>query len=188
MNMPYNKEALREQVREGRARLSEEKRRDMSRLIVASILPHLRTYDTVMTYAGKSPEVDTDDLMSGLISGGVRVAVPVIQREDHTLRLSWLDDRAVLSESTFGVSEPIGHEIPADPSDIEVTVMPLLGFDRAGNRLGYGAGYYDRFLEKHPDMEKIGLAFSCQELESIQSEEFDISLDLIVTEKEIIRC
>jgi 5-formyltetrahydrofolate cyclo-ligase len=64
----------------------------------------------------------------------------------------------------------------------------MLGFDQRGHRLGYGAGYYDRFLSANPHLLKIGLAFSCLEAAEIPVDENDVSMDLIITEQGIIRC
>jgi 5-formyltetrahydrofolate cyclo-ligase len=64
----------------------------------------------------------------------------------------------------------------------------VLAFDRRGHRLGYGAGYYDRFLAKHPRITRIGLAFSCQQISSVPSDENDIRMDFIITENEILDC
>jgi 5-formyltetrahydrofolate cyclo-ligase len=64
----------------------------------------------------------------------------------------------------------------------------MLAFDRSGHRLGYGAGYYDRFLESNPHLLKIGLAFSCQEAQSLPSDAHDIRMDIIITEDEVIDC
>jgi 5-formyltetrahydrofolate cyclo-ligase len=62
----------------------------------------------------------------------------------------------------------------------------MLGFDRAGGRIGYGAGYYDRFLSKNPGMRKIGIAFACQEVERLPVDENDIRMDVIITEDGIV--
>jgi 5-formyltetrahydrofolate cyclo-ligase len=78
------------------------------------------------------------------------VIVPIIERETRTLRLSYLTNPDVLITSTFNVPEPIGNEIPVSADTVEVAIIPLIAFDLHGNRLGYGAGYYDRFLTAHP--------------------------------------
>jgi 5-formyltetrahydrofolate cyclo-ligase len=62
----------------------------------------------------------------------------------------------------------------------------MLGFDRAGGRIGYGAGYYDRFLSKNPGLRKVGIAFACQEVGSIPVDENDIRMDAVLTEDGII--
>ena len=141
-----------------------------------------------MVYASKAPEVDTGSLISGLLSCGVRVIVPIIERETTTLRLSHLKDPCHLVESTFRVPEPIGNELPAEPGEVETVVIPMLAFDTQGNRLGYGAGYYDRFLCSHPGIRRIGLAFSCQEEPSLPADENDVRMNIVITEKGIIRC
>ena len=84
--------------------------------------------------------------------------------------------------------EPLGNELPARPEDVQVVIIPMLAFDRGGNRLGYGAGYYDRFLCRHPHPIKIGIAFSCQQAESIPADKSDVKMDYIITEKGVIRC
>jgi 5-formyltetrahydrofolate cyclo-ligase len=141
-----------------------------------------------MVYVSKPLEVHTRQLIEYLIAGRGRVIVPVIESETVSLRLSWIDDPAVLVESTFHVHEPIGNEIPARPEDVRVAVIPVLGFDREGNRLGYGAGYYDRFLARYPEIIRIGLAFACQETSVVPCEKNDIKMDLIVTENGIYHC
>jgi 5-formyltetrahydrofolate cyclo-ligase len=119
---------------------------------------------------------------------GRRVVVPIIEKETRTLRLSYLRDTNLLVKSTFHVPEPIGNEIPAQASDIQTVIIPLLAFDRRGNRLGYGAGYYDRFLAQNPGVKKIGVAFSCQETDSVPGDENDVRIDIVVTEDEVIHC
>lgn len=69
----------------------------------------------------------------------------------------------------------------------DLVIVPLLGFDRSGNRLGYGGGYYDKFLSRNNCKEAIGLGYSLQEVKSLPVEEHDQKLDLIITEKEIIK-
>jgi 5-formyltetrahydrofolate cyclo-ligase len=179
---------LRQAAKMQRATLNEAQISDYSRRIRDHLIPILKERETVLVYASKCPEVDTMPLIKWLLKEEKTVVVPIIQREDCSLRLSCLADPAVLVPSTFQVPEPIGHEIPADPSTIEVVIVPMLAFDTAGNRLGYGAGYYDRFLAQHPDLLTIGLAFSCQEVPSLPAEENDIRIDWIVTEQGVICC
>lgn len=141
-----------------------------------------------MVYVSKDPEVDTLPLLRHLLGEKKRVVVPIIQREDRSLRLSYLTSLSTLRPSTFNVPEPIGNEIPAEAERIEVAVIPLVGFDRKGNRIGYGAGYYDRFLQKNRQMMKIGVAFACQEVPIVPAEPFDIRMDVIITEEGVHRC
>ncbi len=185
--MSQTKAALRQQAKEVRLLLSPPQIADYSSSVTERLLDILDGFATVMVYAAKAPEVETSGLITELNRRGVRVVVPIIERETHTLRLSYLPDPSVLVPSTFNVPEPIGRELPARPEDVEVVVLPMLAFDAEGNRLGYGAGYYDRFLCCYPHPKKIGIAFSCQQMQSIPAEENDVKMDCIVTEKGIIR-
>jgi len=141
-----------------------------------------------MVYCSKAPEVDTSTIIPALLSQGKRVVVPIIEKETTSLRLSYVNDPCHLVESTFRVPEPIGNEEPVQAMDVDVVLVPMLAFDRAGNRLGYGAGYYDRFLSANPGIRKIGLAFSCQEISSVPAEANDIRMDCIVTENGAFLC
>jgi len=182
------KEELRTQAREVRSGLNAAESRSFSRSICDTICQGLNGERTVMVYVPKPPEVDTMPLIRHLLEKGVRVVVPIIERETRTLRLSCLEDPGDLVISTFSVPEPIGNEIPVCGEDLEVIIVPLLAFDRAGHRLGYGAGYYDRFLSSYPRAKKIGAAFSCQEIGSVPADDNDVAMDIIITEREIIPC
>lgn len=183
-----SKEELRERARAVRSGLSPEDARSYSRSICESLCRSLNGEKTVMVYVSKPPEVDTMPLIRYLIGHDVRVVVPIIERETRTLRLSCLRDPDHLVTSTFSVPEPIGNEIPVSGEDLEVVIVPLLAFDRAGHRLGYGAGYYDRFLSSYPRAKKVGAAFSCQEIGLVPADDNDVAMDMIITEKEIITC
>jgi 5-formyltetrahydrofolate cyclo-ligase len=182
------KKVLRDHARHLRCTLSTAEIEEKSSGICTVLQNFLDGIDPVMVYVSKPLEVNTRHLIEYLIASRGRVIVPVIERETVSLRLSWLDNPSVLVESTFLVHEPIGNEIPARPEEVKVAIIPVLGFDRKGNRLGYGAGYYDRFLARYPDIIRIGLAFACQETSVLPCEDNDIKMDLIVTENGIYHC
>ncbi|HOB06447.1 MAG TPA: 5-formyltetrahydrofolate cyclo-ligase [Methanoculleus sp.] len=184
--MRLTKAELRMRAKEARSRLTPAEIARYSASIERRLIEVLDGFTTVMVYVSKPPEVETRGLIAALNNRGVLVVVPIIERETRSLRLSALPDPGVLVQSTFNVPEPIGHEIPVRPEDIQAVVVPMLGFDSKGNRLGYGAGYYDRFLQRYPHPKKIGIAFSCQQVESIPADENDIMMDCIITEKGII--
>jgi 5-formyltetrahydrofolate cyclo-ligase len=183
-----DKKLLRDHVRTLRASLSPGEIEEKSGLICRRLLEVLDGADPLMVYASKPLEVNTKVLIGHLISQGKTVIVPIIEKDTKTLRLSYLKDPAVLQESTFHVPEPVGCELPALASDVKAVIIPMLAFDRKGNRLGYGAGYYDRFLSSHPHLTRIGVAFSCQEVEEIPADATDASMDIIVTDNGIISC
>ena len=185
---PADKKVLRDHARTLRASLSMAEIEEKSGLICLNVLEVLDGTNPLIVYVSKPLEVNTKDLIGHLIAQGKTVVVPIIEKDTKTLRLSYLKDPDVLQESTFNVPEPVGHELPALASDVKAAIIPMLAFDKKGNRLGYGAGYYDRFLSSHPHLTRIGIAFACQEVEEIPADETDASMDIIVTDTSIIRC
>ena len=145
-----SKQALREQAKAIRCRLTPDEVASLSERIEHHLRRVINGESPVLVYVSKTSEVDTRGLIDRLLANGTAVVVPIIERESRTLRLSYLRDPAVLVESTFSVPEPIGSEIPARAEEIAVVVVPMIAFDRRGHRLGYGAGYYDRFLADLP--------------------------------------
>ena len=180
------KNRIRQYLRQCKELLTPEERLVKSTRICRYLLDLISDGETVMVYTSKEKEVNTVPLITTLLKRGNPIVVPIIVKEDISLRLSYLRDRSVLVPSTFGVPEPIGSEIPADPCDIDRIVLPMLGFDRKGGRIGYGAGYYDRFLERNKRLKKIGIAYACQEVEHLPVDENDIRMDYIITENGIV--
>jgi 5-formyltetrahydrofolate cyclo-ligase len=180
------KNSIRKVLRQKKEAMLPEERLEKSKRICRHLMRIIRNDETVMVYTSKEMEVNTKPLITALFRQKNPVVVPVIVREDVSLRLSYLRDFSALVPSTFGVPEPIGSEIPALAEDIDTIVLPMLGFDRKGGRIGYGAGYYDRFLSKHPDLRKIGIAYTCQEVENLPVDENDMPMDVIITEDGIV--
>jgi len=183
-----DKKLMRDHARTLRACLSTAEIEEKSGLICRHVLEVLDGTNALMVYVSKPLEVNTKDLIGHLIAQGKTVVVPIIEKDTKTLRLSYLEDPDVLQESTFHVPEPVGNELPALAFDVKAVIIPMLAFDKKGNRLGYGAGYYDRFLSSHPHLTRIGIAFACQEVEEIPADATDASMDIIVTDTSIIRC
>jgi len=180
--MRDQKNRVRQAMRERREAQTPVERLERSRRICGLVRGLIRDGETVMVYSSKELEVNTRPLVEDLLASGNRVIVPIIVKADVSLRLSYLEDPSVLVISTFGVPEPIGSEIPARAEDVDTIILPMLGFDRKGGRLGYGAGYYDRFLARNPRIRRIGIAFACQEADEIPCDENDIHMNLIITE------
>lgn len=133
-------------------------------------------------------EIDLTALLAPLDARGVKLSLPaVIDRETLQFRRYKLGEELVAAG--FGTRAP-GQEAPV--IDPHVMLIPLSAFDRAGGRLGYGAGHYDRAIEhlatRGSEPVKIGCAFACQEVEALPVEPHDRCLDLVVTEREVIAC
>ncbi|MGC4251262.1 MAG: 5-formyltetrahydrofolate cyclo-ligase [Sphingobium sp.] len=138
---------------------------------------------TVALYIGIEDEAPAQRLAPKLIDMGKTVALPrVIDRMGSMEFLPWHPD-APLLPGPFGTRHPERGEGPVSPDAI---IAPLLGFDRAMNRMGQGGGYYDRAFARHPDALRIGLAWSAQEQDMIPADPWDLPLHMIMTEVELI--
>lgn len=132
----------------------------------------------------KRREVETRVLIKEMLAKGKEVVVPITNVEDGTLKNVRLHSFNELEENQWGVLEPpSGEEVTEDKFDL--IIVPMVGGDEEGNRIGYGKGFYDRFLQK-VDCKKIGLSFDQNILKKIPTENFDIPMDKIVTENRII--
>ncbi len=136
------------------------------------------------SYVSVKNEVRTHSLIESALGSGKRVAVPVAL-PNRVLVHREIRGLAELEPSTLGLMEPSGETgSVVSPGALEVVVVPGLAFDRTGNRIGFGAGYYDRFLSLTPAI-KIGLAFDFQLVDRLPACPRDISMDLVITESEI---
>lgn len=136
--------------------------------------------------SAKHNEIDTHPLLTLLQGREKNIAVPKMNSEANTLEHILLNETTSLRINSWGIPEPVNGEAMAS-TDFDVVFTPLLTFDKKGNRLGYGKGYYDRFFaECRTDCIKVGLAFFPPE-ESIPTTATDVPLDFCLTPNEVYR-
>lgn len=141
----------------------------------------LRPTDIVAGYWRIKDEMDCQPILVRLMDSLQPVCLPVVLGDEQPLELRLWEQGTPLYPSGFGTLAPSELAPLVEP---DVIIMPLLGFDSRGTRLGYGGGYYDRTLErlkKRPRL--VGIAFAAQEFDSIPHEPHDMPLDVIVTEQ-----
>ena len=164
-------------------------RESQGRLVVDRFLqlPEVEGAGIVMAFWSFGSEVPTAPLLKALRERGSRVALPRIVEGDLDVRL-WAPGDPT-SETAFGAREP-ADGVAVMPREIDVVVTPGVAFDRKGRRLGYGGGFYDRFLAAtRLDALRVGIAFDVQLLdEDLPGGEFDLGVDLVVTGSETVRC
>ena len=145
----------------------------------------LEPHHVVAAYWPIRDELDCRPVLTRLMDSGQPVCLPVVVGDEEPLELRMWEQGAPLYPSGFGTLAPPDDAPRAEP---DLVLMPLLGFDRAGTRLGYGGGYYDRTLaslRKTPRL--IGFAFAAQELDFIPREPHDVPLDAVVTEQGVLQ-
>jgi 5-formyltetrahydrofolate cyclo-ligase len=146
-------------------------------------LPEVRRARTIMLFSSFGSEVPTGSLIERLYARGVVVALPRIEGA-ALLPVPYTPGDPTIS-TAFGPEEPMGAAL--DPTSIDVVGVPGVAFDRSGRRIGYGGGYYDRFLRGLPAF-TVGLVFGLQVVdEDLPAGRFDLPVDAIVTEEETIR-
>ena len=139
----------------------------------------LKAVKSAFVYLSFSSEAPTDKLICDLKENGIRVYAPVLQNGE--MFAVEIGEEFVLSN--FGIREPIGEPFEGD---CDIAIVPLLAVDKKGNRLGYGSGYYDRYLRAHARTVRIGYAFDFQVLPNVPTEETDESMQMIVTDKRLL--
>ncbi len=151
-------------------------------------LPELREARAVLGYAAFGAEVNLDPWLERLMSSGIGVFLPWVDGE--RLGIARVDNlHADLVPGWRGVREPraIGRR-PARPDRVKAVVTPGVAFDRAGGRLGYGGGHFDRLLaELTPSTPVVGVAFELQIIRSVPNEPHDRPVDVVVTECAVYR-
>ncbi|MBZ0139592.1 MAG: 5-formyltetrahydrofolate cyclo-ligase [Pseudorhodoplanes sp.] len=184
-----DKETLRREVLAKRDALAAATRAAAAEAIAARPFPVPISKGTVVSgFAPMKSEINPLPLMRKLAAAGARLALPVVQRRGLPLvmRAYALGDE--LARGQWGIREPL----PAAPEVFpDVMLVPLAAFDRTGQRIGYGAGYYDMTIARVRSMKSvtaIGIAFSAQEIDRVPATERDERLDLVLTEREVIDC
>lgn len=135
---------------------------------------------TVASYVPVGSEADPHLLARAAVEAGCRIALPHVTSRAEPLRFLAWDTEAALAAGPFGLSQPDAAAAELEP---DIILTPLVGFDAAGNRLGQGAGHYDRAFERFPDALRIGIALSVQLVDSLPIDSWDVPLHMIVTEK-----
>jgi 5-formyltetrahydrofolate cyclo-ligase len=184
-----SKKEIRERIKKKREKLSKEEVKERSSLIFSNLLivPAFFRSEVVHLYiSSKNNEVDTHNIIRWLLKEKKRVVVPVVDVETKTMRHSEIFSLSELAVNPYGIYEP-KLEQPVKTSELDCIIIPALAVDRKGNRVGFGGGFYDRFLQ-NVQLPTIALAYEFQLLEELPVEEFDVKISAIVTENQIIKC
>ncbi len=145
----------------------------------------------IMLYLDFRNEVKTGPLIAQMLNEKKQVLIPVINPSDYSMVVSELKDpQNDLFPGKFGLMEPNKDTLRAvDPKTIDLVLVPGLVFDKNGYRIGFGAGYYDRFLPKlGPHVPLISLAYELQVVDVVPKETYDVPVHMIITEKRIMQC
>ena len=174
-----DKQSLRKKIREQKRAMTVEQieaaSQKLGELFFASEL--YRNAKTVYGYLPYNQEVRTVPMLRRALEDGKKVAVPKVYGEE--MRFIYLTDLDRVELGYCGIPEPIDDGPVAD-DPAALVLMPGLAFDRAGNRMGYGGGFYDKFLAAEPGHPTLALCYEFQMVEELPREEYDIPVDCVL--------
>lgn len=189
-----DRRALRRQLRQARRALSAQQQSDAAQALLASlqVRPEVRRARRVAVYLPQDGEIDPGPLAEWLHARGCLVCLPVIDpiaRGSQRLRFApWVPDTR-WQTNRFGIDEPVTPR-KMEPWTLDLVLLPLVGFDVMGNRLGMGGGFYDRtFDHRRPRARRprlIGLAHSLQQVDVLPRADHDVPLNAIATEQDFL--
>lgn len=187
------KRELRKKVQELRDSVDPEQRRILSAEVIENLwsVSDFRTADSILFFISFRSEVDTIPMIHRALSEDRIVCVPCTDSGNKDMMASRIYDfDNDLELGNYNILEPRGACLrPLPPEEIDVVLMPGVAFDLSGGRLGYGGGYYDRFLQKcSPRCTLIAVAFEIQIIDHVPCADHDARIHKIVTEKRVIDC
>lgn len=175
-----DKSELRKQIRERKKQLPEDERLRLSALILENLEKEkvFREARTVMAYYSLKDEVRTHEFLRKWCPEK-KILLPVVQGDDILLKPFLNGEK--MKTGLLNVMEPCGNEIFDHYGEIDLVIVPGVAFDRNGNRMGRGKGYYDRFLPKVPRAKKIGICFPFQLVNEVPHTELDVAMDRVIS-------
>ena len=181
------KNHIKESILEKRNSLSKEEIITKSEKIENKLLnlEHFKKSKTIMFFVSFNSEVDTHSMIKKSFQNKTVVVPKVVQHEIQPSVIIDFDN--LMPSGKFEILEPI-EVMKIANKNIDLVLVPGIAFDKKGHRIGYGFGYYDKFLKKVPKAIKIGLCFDFQVADEIPHEEHDVPVDFIVTEERVLEC
>jgi len=183
------KAALRRELRERRRSLSTREQAAAAASIAPMVhqLPDWREARHVAVYLAADGEIDCAALTAAARGEGKNLYLPVINTDNSLGFALWAKDEPLL-ENRFSIPEPAVHATRCPPGALHILFLPLVGWDSGGGRLGMGGGFYDKTLAGVRGPLLVGLAHDCQQAKNIPREEWDITLDFVVTPSALHDC
>lgn len=184
-NLKDYKQALRAELKQKRVSMAPAEKQAMDKQIYTRVLAteEFAKADTVLIYVSTELEVDTEQIIQYCFANGKRVAVPRCIDGTRKMEFYLIDDLNALEVRTFGVREPAPNpdKLLTDYTG-SICVVPAMGCDLMGYRLGYGGGYYDRFLDSYPGKKLVITYHSCL-LDRMWHGRYDVPNDIVITNK-----
>lgn len=183
------KTAQRKYCTNSRRMLTEEQRAEYSAELSRNLMtiPEVQKANIIFSYMAMQDEVDLTVFHDWAKEKGKTLAFPISLEGGH-MEAYTLGDPEVWNYGKYGIQEPNpDHSILRAPEDFDVILVPCVGFDEDGGRIGHGAGYYDRYLDRAPEACRVCIAFEAQKLPKVVEEDTDMPMHYLVTEKQVLK-
>ncbi|MBQ3529265.1 MAG: 5-formyltetrahydrofolate cyclo-ligase [Oscillospiraceae bacterium] len=174
-----DKKALRKEIREKKRAMTREEIISRSEKL-GELFLSTEAYQNAKTVYGYLPynqEVRTVPMLEQALRDGKKVAVPKIYGD--TMKFLYLDDLSQVEKNSMGIPEPVA-DTPVAEDKTALVLMPGVAFTKKGDRIGYGGGFYDRFLAEEPDHPTLALCYDFQIVEHLPTEDYDIPVDTVL--------
>ena len=183
----YKKE-LRNEMRSIRNSMNSALRKEKDRLIFQRLirLTQYQKAQTIITYVSTDAEVDTRRLIEKAWEDGKKIAVPRCQKENHTMEMFYINSMEDLEDGAYGILEPKIYTQKCSDWEGTLCIVPAFCNDKKGYRLGYGGGYYDRFLSSYSGI-TLGINYSECVKNEIYKGRYDVPIKMLLTEKDKFR-
>jgi len=195
MSIFEEKKKLREKALQKRKNINLNLKKELDKRIFNRLheSSYYKNANKIFIYVSYDTELDTKEIINKALEEGKRIFIPRIENKTKSMDAVEITSLDNLEESKYGILEPSIYKKAIEPNEIDLIIVPGVGFDRCGGRIGYGAGYYDRYFKKINkenlvDIKKVALAYDLQILEQVPMDEFDVPIDYILSENQSINC
>ena len=188
-----DKKILRKEILTKRNNIDVVEKEEMDKKILNKFYEskYYRESKNIFIYISYDSEINTKEIINKALIDNKKIYVPRTEFKTRLMDAVEITSLENLIESEYGILEPSIYEPHIEPNELDLIVVPGVGFDRNGGRMGYGAGFYDRYFkkiskDKMQKIVKLALAYDFQILEDVPMNEQDVPVNYIITEKEFI--
>lgn len=187
------KKILRKEILKKRENINITEKKDMDKEILNRLLEskYYNEARNIFIYISYGSEINTKDIINKALKQNKRIYVPRTEFRTRVMDAVEISSLDKLTENSYGILEPSETHKHIDPNELDLILVPGVAFDRKGGRIGYGAGFYDRYFKKIncdniKRITKLALAYDFQVIDKVPMDKLDIPVDCIITEKEFI--
>lgn len=188
-----DKKILRKEILDKRKNIDKVEKEKMDRKILDKFYEskYYKEAKNIFIYISYDTEINTIEIINKCLKENKKIYVPRAELKTRVMDAVEIKSLDNLMESSYGILEPSVDEPHIDPNELDLIVVPGVAFDRSGGRVGYGAGFYDRYFKKIDEdnvrrITKLALAYDFQVLDKVPTDENDVPVNYIITEKEFI--